>query len=167
MARKVSDSLTAKELAEKISPPGADLAAAIARIHHWTRENLLTPLGERNPGRGRVRYYGEEAIVPAKILNALADFGVGIGIMGPAIAQTALTLGEHASAQLEGYREKGTTAYLCVNKGVTLGTAVTLQEQQDIILIQPSGKKVQLQVGPPMFQAADAMLVINLSKLLA
>jgi hypothetical protein len=159
--------LTAKQLAEKIVPPGGDLQPFVERIHHWTRENLLTPKGEKNPGRGRVRHYGEEAIVSAKILNALADFGIGIGIMGPAIAQTALTLGEHAAAQLEGYRERGITAYLCVHKGVALGPhpVVTLQEQQDLILIQPSGK-VPLQVGPPMHPAADAMLVINLSKLL-
>ena len=55
--------LRLRDLAEKIAPSAEDLPSTIERIRHWTREGLLTPVGERNPGTGHKRRYDEEAVV--------------------------------------------------------------------------------------------------------
>ena len=53
--------------------PGGSKAALIQRVRHWTRERLILPLGERHPGTGRHRVYGDAAVQYALILGALAD----------------------------------------------------------------------------------------------
>jgi DNA-binding transcriptional MerR regulator len=45
------------------------------RIRHWTREGLLTPAGEKNPGTGRSRRYGDDAVRKARVLNSLTELG--------------------------------------------------------------------------------------------
>src|SRR6478672_6445981 len=84
--------LTAKEIALKLTPwQGSkkprmiDAQRAIERVHHWTREGLLEPIGEKNPGRGRIRLYSDDAIFTARVLNELADFGVGVAVMRAAL----------------------------------------------------------------------------------
>ncbi|MDR3485257.1 MAG: MerR family transcriptional regulator [Bradyrhizobium sp.] len=71
--------LTVSEIADRITAPGADKAVIVERLQHWTRERLLTPIGERNPGTGRRRLYDDSALDVAAILNALANQGLHIG----------------------------------------------------------------------------------------
>jgi DNA-binding transcriptional MerR regulator len=48
------------------------------RVRHWTREGLLSPAGEKNPGTGRVRLYDESAFRKAKVLNSLTECGLTV-----------------------------------------------------------------------------------------
>jgi DNA-binding transcriptional MerR regulator len=68
--------LSVGELAEKIVPSGTDSASVRERIRHWTREGLLLPTGDRNPGVGRHRRYEAAAAIDAAVLNAIADQGI-------------------------------------------------------------------------------------------
>jgi hypothetical protein len=49
------------------------------RIRHWTREGLIKPVGEKNPGTGRHRRYDENALAQVAVLDALAGLGLQIG----------------------------------------------------------------------------------------
>jgi DNA-binding transcriptional MerR regulator len=83
--------LTVREIADRIvRTPGVDKAALIERLRHWTREGLLTPIGDKHPGTGRQRQYNDSAVFDAAILNALADHGLQVGVQ-----QTVLALGKH------------------------------------------------------------------------
>jgi DNA-binding transcriptional MerR regulator len=77
---------TVSEIADRIQQPGQDRAAVVERIRHWTREGLLAPIGERNPGTGRDRIYPETALLNAVLLNAMADRGLQISVMRQAMA---------------------------------------------------------------------------------
>jgi DNA-binding transcriptional MerR regulator len=161
--------LTAREIAEKLVPPDGELQPAIERIHHWTREGLLEPLGKKNPGRGRVRLYSDDTVISARILTALADFGMGVGLMGPAIAKTALQLGQHVATELADQKSRGIVSFLCIDKGRALGPnpLVRLHEQPDVTLVLANNEKMALSERPPMHPQADSTLSINLTKLLA
>jgi DNA-binding transcriptional MerR regulator len=152
---------TAKEIAERIVGNG-ELQPAIERVHHWTREGLLEPIGDRNPGTGRRRLYSEDAVVAAKVLNLLAGLGVGVNVM-----RTALTLTRHAWENLKENRDRGIVTYLCLDAGVGPAPLVRLFEQPDVTITTPDGKEVaSLGRRPEMLDHADAMLSINLTKLL-
>jgi hypothetical protein len=70
-------------------PDGLKAASIVARIRHWTRENLIAPAGVRNPGTGRHRRYSAEGVVNAALLNVLADNRqVIVGDMGYFLALT-------------------------------------------------------------------------------
>ncbi len=43
------------------------------RIRNWTREGLLEPVGEKNPGTGKVRRYPESALIDAALLQVITD----------------------------------------------------------------------------------------------
>ena len=61
------------EIAEKIGRPGEDMRVVGDRIRNWTREGLLEPVGEKNPGTGRSRQYPETALLDALILTAITE----------------------------------------------------------------------------------------------
>ena len=42
--------LTAKQIAERIAASAEDVPSSMERVRHWTRERLLIPVGEANPG---------------------------------------------------------------------------------------------------------------------
>jgi DNA-binding transcriptional MerR regulator len=63
----------------------AELAAEIEvkqllfdRVRHWTREGLISPAGEKNPGTGRARLYDESAVRKALVLNSLTEVGLTV-----------------------------------------------------------------------------------------
>jgi hypothetical protein len=72
---------TAKDIAERIARSDDAVQPAFERIRHWTREGLLLPHGEENPGTGRKREYAESEVGKARLLNALANFGITIKTM--------------------------------------------------------------------------------------
>jgi hypothetical protein len=53
--------------------PVADRSTVSERVRHWVRLGLLSAIGERYPGVGRHRSFALDAILPATILNYLAD----------------------------------------------------------------------------------------------
>jgi MerR HTH family regulatory protein len=52
--------------------------AFIQRLRHWTRERLLFPLGETNPGTGKHRLYDDAAVQQARLLDTMTDAGIPI-----------------------------------------------------------------------------------------
>jgi hypothetical protein len=68
------------EIAEKIGRPGEDMRVVGDRIRNWTREGLLTPIGEKNPGTGRSRQYPETALLDALVLTTLTE-SVGLQVV--------------------------------------------------------------------------------------
>ena len=71
--------ITVSEIAERLSDDVSQRAALVERLRHWTREGLLVPMGDRNPGTGRHRVYEDSTAFDAAILNALADQGFQVG----------------------------------------------------------------------------------------
>ena len=65
--------VTVSEIAERIRRPHEDLRATGDRIRNWTREGLLTPIGEKNPGTGKVRRYPESALMQAALIQVIVD----------------------------------------------------------------------------------------------
>jgi DNA-binding transcriptional MerR regulator len=69
--------LTVSEIAHRLAIPERQ-AALRERIRHWTREGLVKPIGEKNPGTGRHRQYDESVLVDVAILDALARLGIQV-----------------------------------------------------------------------------------------
>jgi DNA-binding transcriptional MerR regulator len=69
--------LTVSEIAHRLAEPERRNALR-ERIRHWTREGLVKPIGEKNPGTGRHRLYEESVLVDVAILNALAGLGIQV-----------------------------------------------------------------------------------------
>jgi DNA-binding transcriptional MerR regulator len=72
--------MTVSEIAEQTGH-GASKASNksfIERLHYWTRERLLLPIGKRHPGTGRRRVYPDTALQEALILNAMMEAGVSV-----------------------------------------------------------------------------------------
>ena len=70
--------LTVNDLALAVSNDADDLPLMIGESGTG-REKLLPFSGSQNPGTGRKREYPARAVQVAKILNTLAEFGIGIG----------------------------------------------------------------------------------------
>ncbi|SDP49239.1 hypothetical protein [Afipia sp. GAS231] len=64
---------TVAELAERIARPGERPDLMADRIRNWTKDSLLEPLGDKNPGTGRSRSYPEKALIEALVLLELMD----------------------------------------------------------------------------------------------
>jgi hypothetical protein len=71
--------LTVSEIAQVLAETSERQAALVERIRHWTREGLLEPRGEKNPGTGRHREYENAVLVEVAVLDALADLGMQVG----------------------------------------------------------------------------------------
>lgn len=65
--------VTAKDIAERIKRRGEPLQAAVDRLRNWTKEGLIKPTGEKNPGKGRSRRYSKRAVFEAVLLQVLID----------------------------------------------------------------------------------------------
>ena len=59
----------------RLNAEAAAVQPLFERIRHWTREGLLSPAGEKNPGTGRARLYDEAAFRKARVLNSLTECG--------------------------------------------------------------------------------------------
>ena len=62
-------------IVRKLNAEAAAVQLLFDRIRHWTREGLLSPAGEKNPGTGRARLYDETAFRKARVLNSLTECG--------------------------------------------------------------------------------------------
>jgi hypothetical protein len=64
---------TVSQIAERIRATGEALGTVTDRVRNWTKEGLLRPIGDKNPGTGRHRRYSEGALIDALVLHVLAD----------------------------------------------------------------------------------------------
>lgn len=69
-------SVTVKDIAERIQRRGEPLQAAVDRLRNWTKEGIIKPEGEKNPGKGRSRQYGQRALFEAAFVQALVEAGL-------------------------------------------------------------------------------------------
>jgi hypothetical protein len=67
--------ITVSEIAGRIWRPGDNMTEAqlVERIRAWTKEGLLMPAGEKNPGTGRHRRYPYSAVPEAMLLKVLSE----------------------------------------------------------------------------------------------
>jgi hypothetical protein len=104
--------LTVRDLANRIHRRDEDPSAVIERIRHWTREGLLIPRGEKNPGTGRHRKYPETALEFALILNELADLGIHVGAARKFIFPNATTMRAGLQKAFDAARSGSEIVYL-------------------------------------------------------
>jgi hypothetical protein len=145
---------TSKELAQIISIASKDddISSSMERIRHWTGEGLLTPIGEKNPGTGRKRFYDREGMYTALILNELANWGLGIRQTNQSYFREAFELAKRAAKTIDDKAWADIEVILIINR--------------DSALENP---KASLFEGPVPLQIkveSDSSMVINLSKLL-
>jgi DNA-binding transcriptional MerR regulator len=69
--------ITVSEIAERTGH-GASNNRFIERLHYWTRERLLLPIGKRSPGTGKRRVYAESAVHEALILDEMMKASVSV-----------------------------------------------------------------------------------------
>lgn len=69
---KVTPLFTARDIVRGTGHDASD-NLFFERVHYWTREGLLVPIGEVNPGTGRRRFYPKTAFQEALILDAITD----------------------------------------------------------------------------------------------
>ena len=70
--------ITVSEIADRVVKQGPSRETFIERVHYWTRERLISPVGKRNPGTGKHRLYDSSVVLDTVILNAMADVGIPI-----------------------------------------------------------------------------------------
>jgi len=73
--------LTVREIAARLAAKPKERAALVERIRHWTREGLITPIGEKNPGTGRHRKYPVTVLPDVALLNTLAPVGIQVSTL--------------------------------------------------------------------------------------
>jgi len=98
---------TVSDIAQRIAKPSMDEAVIVERIRHWTREGLLQPAGEKNPGTGRRRRYDEAALADAVVLNELAGLGFQVSLL-----RTVLILVQDAKNEWREKAKRGVNLYL-------------------------------------------------------
>jgi DNA-binding transcriptional MerR regulator len=94
--------MTISQMANRAAMRGIKRVAFTERVRYWTREGLLEPVGELNPGTGRHRRYADSALEDALILNTLADFGIPIAIQRKALIQARVARLDWKSAPSDG-----------------------------------------------------------------
>jgi DNA-binding transcriptional MerR regulator len=148
--------LTVSEIAGMLDDAPERQGTLIERIRHWTREGLIQPIGEKNPGTGRHREYEADVVIDVAVLNLLANLGL----------------------QLSQQREvlKPVREFYVLNK-----QNPTFEKYEHYLAIaNPDGKTPQLVVHagyfePPLlfrsinpkisFPTSDAYLVINIGRI--
>jgi hypothetical protein len=86
--------LTVSDIAERIRRPHEDMRIAGDRIRNWTREGLLEPVGEKNPGTGKVRKYPESALIDCALLQVITDCtGISAAAASPLLTEARAIFG--------------------------------------------------------------------------
>ncbi len=104
--------LTAGEIASKLASDEELIPHLVERIRHWTREGLLRPVGERNPGTGKHRRYNNDAVLQAAILNAFTDAGMTTSTLRSLPATYSGLKDEYQSWVAD--RKRSHPGYLCL-----------------------------------------------------
>ena len=71
----MTQTITVRDIAHRIWRLSDSMSEAqlVQRVRGWTREGLLLPVGEKNPGTGRHRRYPYTAVPEAMLLKVLSD----------------------------------------------------------------------------------------------
>jgi DNA-binding transcriptional MerR regulator len=76
--RQGEPTLTVSEIADALAPIAPDVAGTVQRIRHWTREQMMLPVGELHSGPGKHRRYAADAVYDAAILHVLTSAGFSV-----------------------------------------------------------------------------------------
>ena len=70
--------LTVRDIAERIRRPSEDITPVIDRLRGWTDIGLLKIVedSDQNPGKGRAREYPETAVADAALLTLFIEAGI-------------------------------------------------------------------------------------------
>lgn len=146
---------TSKEIAARIARTDDESKPAFERVSHWTREGLLKPYGDEHPGTGRKREYAEEEMKKARLLNALADFGVGIKTMKRVVQEV------YNNRLLKDIITQGRPCLITLQKspeGVYQSYIKTAEET-----VEDGRKVIRIRLWE---SESDCVLVINLTRLM-
>ncbi len=75
-----SHTYTVKDVASLIGQtPERDVEQLIRQVRHWTACDLLTTIGDKEPGTGRSRLYDAHQVRKAAVLAELAQYTIDVG----------------------------------------------------------------------------------------
>jgi hypothetical protein len=125
-------SFTVNEIAERIGRKGERLELVADRIRNWTKDGLLEPAGDKNPGTGRSRQYPEKALIEAMVLLELMD------CLGVQPIKARLYTGWFKAAKSAIERNTEHKEYLVLSRGpdggkITLVDTKTLKELPSVL----------------------------------
>jgi DNA-binding transcriptional MerR regulator len=118
--------LTVSEIALRLATPERQTGLR-ERIRHWTREGLLKPIGEKNPGTGRHRRYDESVLVNVAVLDALAGLGMQVRSLHAVLRQVS-ELVEEWSTKSKETRDFGID-YLAISFNPRWGEPIVLVQR--------------------------------------
>jgi DNA-binding transcriptional MerR regulator len=141
--------LTVNEIAMRLEKGKRERAALVERIRHWTREGLITPEGEKNPGTGRHRQYRENVLADVALLNVLAQTGIQVSSLNAILRYV-----EKAKSQTSGHSKEDRDHFICIRlgggKGNYGGFFVPTDSQE---------------IAVPKSLCGDAAIIINISQI--
>jgi hypothetical protein len=136
------------DIAEKIRGPSEDMRVVGDRIRNWTREGLLEPVGEKNPGTGRSRQYPETALLDALILTAITE------TVGLQVVKVHMFKDIFALARKHFKSRYSAETLLVISRNTTLGAGYSTQP------VEPNGLALLIKNSD-----AEAHIVINVGKI--
>jgi len=126
---------------DTVAIEGAVHEAIVQKIRHWTRERLLSPVGQLHTGTGAYRRFSDTAVYDAAVLYALT--GAGFTISAADHFRAALA---KVRAALPTWREQGGPLYLVISRNGA---------RSDIEVVEQE----------PAAATADVLVIVNLSRL--
>jgi DNA-binding transcriptional MerR regulator len=140
--------LTVGQIAEQLVSIASNKAATRERLRHWTREGLLSPIGDHHSGTGTHRQYGPSSTYDAAILHAIAC--AGLNVVSRPYLQTALSKASEARQKWQQAEIKGPLFLVIVHKLAEGTTEVLIREG-----------------GPTCDPAGEVTIVIDLARIFA
>ncbi len=108
--------LTVKDIAERISYDRSEdgLARTLRQVRHWTQNDLLETISEKNTGKGVPRFYDyHSSLIIAGILLELSRYGATVDILKP-VADNLYESFEDDRSQYMLWQEMDENSYLQV-----------------------------------------------------
>lgn len=140
-----------KEVAALIARTPETVPLLFERIRHWTREGLLRPYGEENPGTGRRREYAETEVRKARLLNILADFGISIKTL---------------KAVSDAFDKEFVQEFATAPDSALILTVKKRPSGTDQVSIKWIVDDLKDEIRVPIERNVDGILVVNLSRLI-
>jgi hypothetical protein len=160
MRREAVRPLSARDIAKAISGSEEGQSLVFERVRHWTREGLLPLTGDKHPGTGRKRLFGNDALAIARVLNELAEHG--IGVRHPSF-ETAANLVRDSLEEIRVLIAQRVAVYLLIEyiEGHP-STRFAFKSQGTLpLLIEEKIKPRALEINPE----ATSTIVVNVSNL--
>jgi hypothetical protein len=138
-------------MADQAGKRGDARETFIQRVRHWTRERLLRPVGETNPGTGKHRVYKEIATFEAVVLEQLT-------IRGMPIATQRFIIGVIRQELAQRVREKSSADFWLL---------IDTWGDHSHPYFWPPPNASQKDDDPKINKLADSTLALNLTKIFA